>query len=539
MLKACPGEQGRGNTMNDQNPQAPSSAKDPDLASGEGLASEDLFGNSDDTLPPIDAAPALWKPQPRETAGLEQPRVEPLAPEPRSIKQAAPPRTPTPSSSRRATDRESNRDAADFVEEITHTGDAVTVEPDASVPVVGGAAAVDAAASAAPADTPPIQVEAPAAEAPSDPVPTPADQPVEPAASPGPPAAAVASAVGAPTPPTPAPPAEPVPAPQTNTPVAGQPTSDERVAAGTPRWLLPAAALIGVLALIGTGALVAVGLGGSGSNAATEIANTAVVADSEPGGTSLGETADPQATGETETEAQSDVAVATVEPDATAEPDPTAEPEPTAEREPAARSAETDAQPAEDPSVPDQPLFEEILIPLDLLPPRGAYYRDGKLYLEGAVPNEEIAQQFVTKAAAVIGPSNVINNYVIHPDAEIPTDGNVYVESAVLFAPGSTAVQDDFVQVLELGVLVMRTNPQVTMVVEGHSDSTGGADVNLRLSADRAWAAVDWMAAQGIDASRFTAVGKGEAEPVADNDTEAGRAANRRLEVELVDLLLE
>ena len=74
--------------------------------------------------------------------------------------------------------------------------------------------------------------------------------------------------------------------------------------------------------------------------------------------------------------------------------------------------------------------------------------------------------------------------------------------------------------------------PDATVTIEGHTDSDGSDDYNLDLSDRRAAAVVTWLTDRGIDAGRMTAVGKGEAEPIADNETTAGKAANRRTEVE-------
>jgi outer membrane protein OmpA-like peptidoglycan-associated protein len=68
------------------------------------------------------------------------------------------------------------------------------------------------------------------------------------------------------------------------------------------------------------------------------------------------------------------------------------------------------------------------------------------------------------------------------------------------------------------------------VVVEGHTDSTGGADKNRSLSERRAQSAVRWLVAHGIAAERLEARGFGPDRPVADNATAGGRAANRRVE---------
>lgn len=67
--------------------------------------------------------------------------------------------------------------------------------------------------------------------------------------------------------------------------------------------------------------------------------------------------------------------------------------------------------------------------------------------------------------------------------------------------------------------------------IEGHTDSVGGEAANLALSEARARAVVQWLKSEGIEASRLSAKGLGETQPRSGNDTDAGRALNRRVEV--------
>jgi outer membrane protein OmpA-like peptidoglycan-associated protein len=68
-------------------------------------------------------------------------------------------------------------------------------------------------------------------------------------------------------------------------------------------------------------------------------------------------------------------------------------------------------------------------------------------------------------------------------------------------------------------------------LIEGHTDSRGADDANMRLSLDRANAVKDYLVSQGVSANKLRAVGRGEASPVASNDTPEGRANNRRVEI--------
>lgn len=70
---------------------------------------------------------------------------------------------------------------------------------------------------------------------------------------------------------------------------------------------------------------------------------------------------------------------------------------------------------------------------------------------------------------------------------------------------------------------------EFSLIIEGHTDSKGNKAKNLQLSESRAQSVLSHLASKGVDPSRMTAVGKGSAEPVADNKTKEGRAKNRRI----------
>jgi outer membrane protein OmpA-like peptidoglycan-associated protein len=78
---------------------------------------------------------------------------------------------------------------------------------------------------------------------------------------------------------------------------------------------------------------------------------------------------------------------------------------------------------------------------------------------------------------------------------------------------------------------LMRDNPQLSLQVVGHTDSTGGDAHNKDLSNRRAASVIRALTTAGIDGKRFTSRGAGATEPVTGNDTEAGRAKNRRVEL--------
>lgn len=77
----------------------------------------------------------------------------------------------------------------------------------------------------------------------------------------------------------------------------------------------------------------------------------------------------------------------------------------------------------------------------------------------------------------------------------------------------------------------LQADPDMNVDIEGHTDWVGSDAYNLRLSQRRAQAVVEWLVAHGVARARMRAVGKGEREPVATNETAAGRQLNRRVEV--------
>jgi len=87
---------------------------------------------------------------------------------------------------------------------------------------------------------------------------------------------------------------------------------------------------------------------------------------------------------------------------------------------------------------------------------------------------------------------------------------------------------------------ILQNNPNILRVsIEGHTDSKGSDEYNQKLSEDRASAVRGYLIAHGIDSSRLVAVGQGESQPIATNETALGRARNRRVEFHVEDASAE
>lgn len=83
---------------------------------------------------------------------------------------------------------------------------------------------------------------------------------------------------------------------------------------------------------------------------------------------------------------------------------------------------------------------------------------------------------------------------------------------------------------------IVQHHPNATFEVAGHTDAVGSDTYNQSLSQRRASNVSAYLVEKGVDASRMTAVGYGESQPVADNSTEAGRAENRRVELRITEM---
>jgi outer membrane protein OmpA-like peptidoglycan-associated protein len=107
----------------------------------------------------------------------------------------------------------------------------------------------------------------------------------------------------------------------------------------------------------------------------------------------------------------------------------------------------------------------------------------------------------------------------------------VTFDSGLLFDFDSDVVRDDARTNLRNLAASLDKYPGSDLLIAGHTDSVGTDAYNLALSERRANAAVAYLSAQGVARSRMRARGLGETEPVAPNDSEAGRSRNRRVEV--------
>ncbi len=107
--------------------------------------------------------------------------------------------------------------------------------------------------------------------------------------------------------------------------------------------------------------------------------------------------------------------------------------------------------------------------------------------------------------------------------------------TGVTFKAGSAELVPSSLKTLDAAIAGLKRNPKAKIEVEGHTSSDGSAELNQKLSEDRANSVRDYMIENGIEASRVTAVGYGPSRPRESNATEAGRRANRRIELKVLN----
>ncbi|RZK40845.1 MAG: OmpA family protein [Pedobacter sp.] len=123
------------------------------------------------------------------------------------------------------------------------------------------------------------------------------------------------------------------------------------------------------------------------------------------------------------------------------------------------------------------------------------------------------------------------------PNAEVIREGEgiiVKFDSGILFDFDKFALKDAAKQNIQSLASSLNQYPGTDIKVIGHTDSRGTEEYNMGLSERRAAAVKAYAVSQGVPSSRLLTIGKGFAEPIGDNATDAGRAENRRVEIVIV-----
>jgi len=171
------------------------------------------------------------------------------------------------------------------------------------------------------------------------------------------------------------------------------------------------------------------------------------------------------------------------------------------------------------------------------------------ILVDGATGDPALQADLGARLSAALGPSAAFRLDVAYvaeldPVAARPTPEDcladvqaIQARDKITFAPGSTELDGAALGIVRKIAAVLRDCDGVAMEIGGHTDSQGRAEMNAALSQARADAVFDALMAERVLVGSLTAVGYGEDRPVADNGTEDGREANRRIEFGLRDPL--
>ncbi|MFM7233969.1 MAG: OmpA family protein, partial [Flavobacteriales bacterium] len=113
--------------------------------------------------------------------------------------------------------------------------------------------------------------------------------------------------------------------------------------------------------------------------------------------------------------------------------------------------------------------------------------------------------------------------------------GASIVLNNVFFETAKWELKPESMVELDRLVTLLKANPEKKIEIGGHTDNVGSDDTNLTLSNNRAQSVVDYLIRKGIDSGRLTAKGYGETQPIDTNETDIGRAKNRRTEFKVTE----
>lgn len=175
----------------------------------------------------------------------------------------------------------------------------------------------------------------------------------------------------------------------------------------------------------------------------------------------------------------------------------------------------------------------------------GVNIRAGQMRLSGSVEDRETGRDLAIAATEIAGGKlGVLNNFSVNNVTITDTNEDLLAQSLmqeldalptrnIVFNKNSTTLTDSAKEVLQDVAAAILGYSDLVVEIAGHTDTSGDAVRNLRLSKQRATAVRDYLVERDVPASRLSPIGYGETAPIRDNETSAGRAANRRIEFNL------
>ncbi|MDH5293497.1 MAG: fasciclin domain-containing protein [Acidimicrobiia bacterium] len=135
--------------------------------------------------------------------------------------------------------------------------------------------------------------------------------------------------------------------------------------------------------------------------------------------------------------------------------------------------------------------------------------------------------------ASTDGPIVALEGVLVPPGFVLADVNDILELAPITFEVGSAVITSEGQAELDRAIDYLLANP-VRIEIGGHTDADGAEDANLALSEVRAQAVVDYLESGGLDSELLTAIGYGESQPIASNDTEEGKAQNRRIEFSIL-----
>ncbi len=135
--------------------------------------------------------------------------------------------------------------------------------------------------------------------------------------------------------------------------------------------------------------------------------------------------------------------------------------------------------------------------------PAWAVYRDGKIYLQGQVPDDQSAELLIERLESILGPENVVAQFTVDPASPPPTDPPLFIKETVVFAPQSTTMPPGSDWILIIADVLMKRFPStsLTVVADGSAPSDPGDEPDL--VDQRVDAIISYLTSRGLDASRL------------------------------------
>ena len=154
----------------------------------------------------------------------------------------------------------------------------------------------------------------------------------------------------------------------------------------------------------------------------------------------------------------------------------------------------------------------------------------GAIRLIGGLPDDSMADENIELAERFFPGIAIEDQQVVDasfPDPEVVT---MRLSAPDLFGYNSDNLNAAYLPLIDQIAVAVAASETISVEVSGHTDDTGPAEGNQRLSERRAASAAQRLIAQGVPSAQVTSIGRGEDQPIAPNGTEAGRLANRRVE---------